>query len=565
MKRGFLVLVLILLVLLIAYSIITDFPVFNRENGFAETGEVITGNATSAGISLTITISGPPTLTLLKSENETYFTATNLELNFTAFSADSIWYKIDSGSNVTITGNTTFNTTSGQHTLYLFANNSDGNSSKNVTFRVNTTKFNVLYDIYKNNGSSTDFNASSYEDIQNLSGAVIEKTGHGKVSFNQAINLTNDSNPGDNALDLDSYTNISQNHIEINTTAIPNFNKSATLSIYGLSFSDPRVLRDGSVCPSEICTEINYSGGTFMFNVTQFTAYSAEETPASQSPSGGGGGGTAGVSGFVVNPDEIQVILKQGGTKKATLKITNTGTRKLEIKLEEKKLGTFLKIGNTSFSLNSGETQEILLDFIAREDAIPGLYIGGITVKAGGAEKEIILALSIQSRESLFDVEVNIPSGYTTVIPGEDVLADVKIYNLGAIERVDAEVKYEIRDEENNSIKIISDTVAVETQASFTKTINIPESTALGTYVLYVTVTYGGKVAGAGVFFEVAEQGVSAREKVFIVVITLLAVISSIAVYLWVLHYRKEHRKYGETGYEDRRIDLRDVLIGQRE
>lgn len=565
MKRGFLVLVLILLVLLIAYSIITDFPVFNRENGFAETGEVITGNATSAGISLTITISGPPTLTLLKSENETYFTATNLELNFTAFSADSIWYKIDSGSNVTITGNTTFNTTSGQHTLYLFANNSDGNSSKNATFRVNTTKFNVLYDIYKNNGSSTDFNASSYEDIQNLSGAVIEKTGHGKVSFNQAINLTNDSNPGDNALDLDSYTNISQNHIEINTTAIPNFNKSATLSIYGLSFSDPRVLRDGSVCPSEICTEINYSGGTFMFNVTQFTAYSAEETPASQSPSGGGGGGTAGVSGFVVNPDEIQVILKQGGTKKATLKITNTGTRKLEIKLEEKKLGTFLKIGNTSFSLNSGETQEILLDFIAREDAIPGLYIGGITVKAGGAEKEIILALSIQSRESLFDVEVNIPSGYTTVIPGEDVLADVKIYNLGAIERVDAEVKYEIRDEENNSIKIISDTVAVETQASFTKTINIPESTALGTYVLYVTVTYGGKVAGAGVFFEVAEQGVSAREKVFIVVITLLAVISSIAVYLWVLHYRKEHRKYGETGYEDRRIDLRDVLIGQRE
>ena len=231
-----------------------------------------------------------PSLAILRPENETYFNNISLQLNFSVSLQDLIVYNIDNTTNSTITGNTTFNTTSGQHTLYLFANNTLGTTSKNVTFTVNISTFKVIYDNYKSNGSSTDFNISSYEDIQNLSGIIIERTNHGKISFNEAINLTNDSNPGDNILDLDSNTNISENHIEINTTAIPNFNKSATLSLYNLDFTDPRVLRDGEVCPSDTCTEVNYSGGTFIFNVTQFTNYSAEETPGvAQPPSGGGG------------------------------------------------------------------------------------------------------------------------------------------------------------------------------------------------------------------------------------------------------------------------------------
>jgi len=229
-----------------------------------------------------------PELTIIKPENETYIHTNNLLLNYTADYEDYVWYNINlTGDNETITGNTTFDVSSqGSHTLYLYANNSNGETAKNVTFSVDINKFAVIYDEFKDEGESTDFNQSSYEDLQNLSNVVLENTDYGKIQFNEAINVTNDANVSDNEIDLDTHTNISDNRIEINSTALPNFNTSATLYLYNLTLSSPvRILRDGSVCSSAICTQQSYTGGTLIFNVTQFTVYSAEETPAAEEPS----------------------------------------------------------------------------------------------------------------------------------------------------------------------------------------------------------------------------------------------------------------------------------------
>lgn len=232
-----------------------------------------------------------PTLTIVKPENETYLTNISLQLNFIAINQSYVWYNLDSGSNTTITGNTTFNTSSGLHTLYLFANNSGGTTGKNVTFTVNLTKLSVNNDNYNGQGSTTDFNASSYEDLQNLSGIILEIPASGKIVFNEPINVTNDSSPNDNSIDLSSHTTISSNFIEINTDFLPNFNKSATLSLYGLSFTDPTILRNGELCPSDICTEVSYSSGTLVFNVTQFSNYSAQETSTGATTNVGSGSG----------------------------------------------------------------------------------------------------------------------------------------------------------------------------------------------------------------------------------------------------------------------------------
>jgi hypothetical protein len=133
-----------------------------------------------------------PTLSLTRPENETYITALNLPLNFTSLNALYKWYDPGNGTNLTITGNTTFNTTDGLYTLYLFANNTYGNSSTNVTFTVDASKFMVYYSDYagSSRGSSTNFNQSTYEDLQNLSGIVLENINFGKIMFNAAINTT---------------------------------------------------------------------------------------------------------------------------------------------------------------------------------------------------------------------------------------------------------------------------------------------------------------------------------------------------------------------------------------
>ncbi|MCK5043651.1 hypothetical protein KAR52_01450, partial [Candidatus Pacearchaeota archaeon] len=236
-----------------------------------------------------------PTLTINKPKNETYLANTSLALKYTANYEDAVWYNLDFEENTTVTSTSYFNTSKGSHTLYLYANNSVGTATRNVTFFVNLTQFIIHFDEYDDTfeGNSTNFNEYSEEDMQNLSDIVLENIDSGKIKFNDAINLTDDANVIDNELDLDTHINISDNRIEINSTALPNFNTNATLYLYNLTFSTPRILKDNVVCPSSICTQQSYSGGTLIFNVTGFTVYSTEETPTAvvilSDPSGGAG------------------------------------------------------------------------------------------------------------------------------------------------------------------------------------------------------------------------------------------------------------------------------------
>jgi len=240
-----------------------------------------------------------PSLTIIKPKNETYLTNTSLLLNYTVSYEDYVLYNIDNTENTTIFGNTTFNTSEGQHTLYLYANNSLGTTTKNVTFTVNLTKFIILYSEYNGStrGSSTDFILYTYEDIQNLSEVILENTDYGKISFNQAVNLTDDVNVSDNEADLDANIDISDNRIEIDSTALPNFNKSATLYFYGLSSVSKKALRNEEECSLQICTTPVLSAEIWSFNITQFTSYSLEDDvtsavtpPPGEVPSGGGDG-----------------------------------------------------------------------------------------------------------------------------------------------------------------------------------------------------------------------------------------------------------------------------------
>ncbi len=560
MKRGAVFLIFLLILLLLISVYLKQLDTINLKDKNSVTGSTITGNATSSSVALTITISGSPTLNIIKPENETYFTTTNLELNFTASNADTIKYNLDNGTNTTITGNTTFNTTSGLHTLYLFANNSDGLSTKNVTFTVNATKFIVYYNNYSGStrGESTDFNKSSFEDIQNLSGIVLENTSTGKILFNTAINLTDDSTYTDNELNLDINTNISSNFISINTTALGNFNKSATLSLYNLTFTNPRVLRDGSACPAAICTEVSYSSGTFVFNVTYFSNYSAGETPseAGETPSGGGGGGAR--IAFVIDKNQISVSMNPGQVKEERITITNTGSDIINIKIDNL-FTDFIAKGEDTITLNPGESKKIPFYIVARVDTVPDLYLGKITISSGSVKKEVLIAVEVESKGILLDVRAEILDGYKKVLPGENILAEMRLFNLGGPEgRKDVLIEYMIRDYDNNTITIETESLAIQTQASFVKAIDIPEKTKTGNYVLYVRAIYNGYVASSSDNFEVVSSKATQREKVYIVIIIILSIILALTIYLIIVHREKMHGKIFGKGAE--KITLKRLM-----
>jgi hypothetical protein len=80
-------------------------------------------------------------------------------------------------------------------------------------------------------------------------------------------------------LNLDDNINISQNYIFLNSTALPNLNTSAILTIYNLSFSQAivRMKEDGSWIRCPDCTILSYTGGNLTFNASHFAAYAAGE------------------------------------------------------------------------------------------------------------------------------------------------------------------------------------------------------------------------------------------------------------------------------------------------
>jgi hypothetical protein len=495
-----------------------------------------------------------PSLTINLPENETYLKNTNLKLNFTSSLASYVWYNLDgTGSNTTITENTTFTAADGLHTLYLWANNTYGNSTKNITFTANETKHIISYDNYSGStrGESTDFNKSSYEDIQDLSGVILENTNYGKIKFNVVLNLTNDSNLSDNTFNLDIYTSILNNSIFINSTALPNFNKSATLYLYSLALTNPRVLRDGEACSSAICAEVNYSGGTFVFNVTQFSNYSADETPAAGldttvSPGGGGGGGTASTA-FITDKSQISVTLTPGQVKTENITITNTGSQVASFKIENL-LPDFIVRREDIIVLNPGESRAIPLYILARVDTIPDLYLGKIIISSGSTKKEILIAIEVESEGVLLDVRAEILEDYGKILPGGEVLAEMRLFNLGEPgERKDVLIEYIIKDYDDNVIVTETESLAIQTQTTFIKRISIPADARLGNYTLYVKATYEGKIASSSDNFEVVSSTVTDNEKIYIIIIIILSVIISLVVYLSIEHQMRKHYKEGKT------------------
>jgi hypothetical protein len=107
-------------------------------------------------------------------------------------------------------------------------------------------------------------------DITNISNFTIENADYGRISFLNALDLSSGA-------DINTHVNISFNRIEINSTEVPSLNSSALLYLYNITFNHPMILRDNTACPPDICAIINYSSGTLEFNVTGFSAYSAED------------------------------------------------------------------------------------------------------------------------------------------------------------------------------------------------------------------------------------------------------------------------------------------------
>ncbi len=442
-------------------------------------------------------------------------------------------------------------------------NNGYIGSSSNRAFIVSSMK--------NFNGSTTNISLVDVRDITNF---VLEVIPYGKINFSENVDISQ-------GLNVDKYVNITSNRIELNSTALTDLNKPATLSLNNLGFTNPRPLKDGSVCPSNICTEVSYSGGTgtFVFSVTQFTVYSSEETPigdvgdGGDTGGGGGGGGGGGaattVLDYTIDRETLKVILKQGQTKEETFKIKNTATTTLDLTISLGNLRNFIfspTIDEIKVTLNPNEEQVISIVFEAKEDQTPDVYAGKIVIKSAAGEKAINTILEIESAKPLFYVDVEVLPEYKSIYPGDEVFMEVSLFNVRGFGRVDVILEYSIRDFEGNLIAKEEETVAVETQAKFSRKLLVPRNIQPGTYIASVKVTFEDSVGISSDLFEVKAKAIRLYPVALIRDNTLYfivggAIIIIVSIFLMYQFYYSRRRYVPKTKEEERKLIQKEEKI----
>lgn len=117
--------------------------------------------------------------------------------------------------------------------------------------------------------SSFDIKPNLETNLNMTPGVEIGKTGLGKISYRDSVIMTRSSS----VMDIDNNLKFYPNKVELNTNAIPELNRPATITLYNVRVTVPKIMRNGVVCNPPTCVINSYSNGVLVFTVTGFSTY----------------------------------------------------------------------------------------------------------------------------------------------------------------------------------------------------------------------------------------------------------------------------------------------------
>jgi hypothetical protein len=83
---------------------------------------------------------------------------------------------------------------------------------------------------------------------------------------------------------VSTHVKLGTNSAHANSSAIAGLNTTANITLYGITFIEPKEIwdpeDDGSFtdCPADVCQNLSYANSVFRYNVTHFTNFSSDET-----------------------------------------------------------------------------------------------------------------------------------------------------------------------------------------------------------------------------------------------------------------------------------------------
>ena len=279
----------------------------------------------------------------------------------------------------------------------------------------------------------------------------------------------------------------------------------------------------------------------------------------------------AGASGASIDVDQIliKVVVKQGEFISRPVRISNRGLNAEHISIQAAGAEGLIKIPEQQFLLQPGQTKILFLRFSPQDEEAgtsfsPGVYVGKLII-SGNQPKSIPVVIEVESKDVLFDMNLNPVSAGREVPQGGDFTIEVRLFNLLGLSQANVQMEYQLKDTASNTIITESESVVVKTQASFFKRVHIPDNLARGEYVFSAIATYGSSVGTASALLDVgAASQLSTLKQIcvesswcwltaFVAAIALFAVAAYIYFFvgLWAYTSINQYRVSSKQAKED--------------
>jgi hypothetical protein len=333
----------------------------------------------------------------------------------------------------------------------------------------------------------------------------------------------------------------------VSGTSDDSSNKILTVYVSRLDSGRTGFNSDGDLFSlSSYTGEVSLGCKFFVYNSSEISAIdcpapasTGTTTTTTSSSSGGGGGATAGrvlVAGLAVDVKNINMELVLNSYKERIIKITNLGDSEKTISVGQSGLEDILVLKEDSFVLGPGGSKEIRAVFIAPKET--GIFTGKMHI--GG--QEVLVALTVRSKELLFDALIAVPEGDKLIKFGDKLDTQITLIPMGEDPRVDVTLHYIVKDYDGNILLEESETILVDEQKDFGKKFNT-NNLPVGNYIVGLEVVYPNGVAAASSHFEVVKSKPLDMRKILFLVISILVVLMVLVVIFMIAYKRKRGKK----------------------
>jgi hypothetical protein len=191
-----------------------------------------------------------------------------------------------------------------------------------------------------------------------------------------------------------------------------------------------------------------------------------------------------------------------------------------------------------------------------------------------GAFVLFLLFANCAIAQSLDRIEVSTIDQFQKAAPGESLPISLKLYNMGGSGRVDVIITYRLENKQQTIFSEETDTVAVETTASFIKQVKIPSNLIPGQYFIEASMKYPDQKTPAisRLPFQIEYKyfGFFINQLLILIGVIIVGCILSLSVF-WLINKR---RKIVVSQFEYKNIDkklkpfyqlISDIILNMRQ